>query len=116
MVGPVLYSHLLDSDSPTPQTIDPHRRSMVWGLGGLWRARKRQPIGLTGDWGQSLSGVQGQSPWSGAQLGGQNPLKLKPFSFSVPKQDETLPPFRDFIQTFSTFRKISLTPRLMGGA
>ena len=42
----------------------------VWG--GLepraWRAREREPI----------TGVQGQSPWSGGQ-GGEAPLKLKTF-------------------------------------
>ena len=38
-----------------------------WGSkrGRLWQAREREPI--TGVWGRSPSGVQGQSPWSGGQ-------------------------------------------------
>ena len=47
--------------------------------GGTWRARKREPI--TGVWGQSPSGVQGQSPWSRGK-GGEAPLKLKAFQLS----------------------------------
>jgi len=32
--------------------------------GGIWRARYREPITSEG---RALSGVQGQSPWSGVQ-------------------------------------------------
>ena len=50
------------------------------GWGGqtyrLWRAREREPI--RGSGGSALSGVWGQSPWSGG-LGDEVPLKLKLF-------------------------------------
>ena len=45
-------------------------------LGGTMASAEHEPI--MGVWGRALSGVQGQSPWSGGQ-GGEAPLKLKAF-------------------------------------
>ena len=42
-----------------------HRRIQNFDLGGDMASAEREPI--TGVWGQSPSGVQGQSPWSGVR-------------------------------------------------
>ena len=41
--------------------------------------RRKGSVVITGVWGRAPSGVQGQSPWSGGQDGGEAPLKLKAF-------------------------------------
>ena len=53
-------------------------------------AREREPI--TGVWGRSPSGVQGQSPWSGGQ--GAKPIEAeKLFAFRRPLEAANLPLF-----------------------